>query len=261
MHSIDFAELDDHIHMLSWDESEPEPIVSYRIYEIGQVTLGPQMPTPFKLVHEAALVQTTTVEPLTFPHYSVRTLFVLIPDIEEVQTPYDDVSQTPDVQYILRGSRVLRQPPPTATRPLEGTSTPDKVRRKDDEILRQLQSTQACISIWSLLTSSNTHRDALIRSLSQIKVETTTTPEGLIHMVMASRATCIVFSYDDLPPEGSDHTRPLYISVGCLGHRVPSILLDNGSALNVCPLATAIALGYAPSDFGPSTQTVRAYEC
>ncbi|RVW79648.1 hypothetical protein CK203_065292 [Vitis vinifera] len=239
MHSIDFAELDDHIHMLSWDESEPEPIVSYRIYEIGQVTLGPQMPTPFKLVHEAALVQTTTVEPLTFPYYSVRTLFVLIPDIEE------GIATTASI----------------VARPLEGTSTPDKVRRKDDEILRQLQSTQACISIWSLLTSSNTHRDALIQALSQIKVETTTTPEGLIHMVMASRATCIVFSYDDLPPEGSDHTRPLYISVGCLGHRVPSILLDNGSALNVCPLATAIALGYAPSDFGPSTQTVRAYEC
>ncbi|RVW78449.1 Transposon Ty3-I Gag-Pol polyprotein [Vitis vinifera] len=40
-----------------------------------------------------------------------------------------------------------------------------------------------------------------------------------------------------------------------LSHKVPFVLLDNGSALNVCPLATAIALGYAPSDFGPSTQT------
>ena len=30
--------------------------------------------------------------------------------------------------------------------------------------------------------------------------------------------------------------------------------------LNVCPLSTAIALGYAPSDFGPSTQTIRAYD-
>ncbi|RVW86754.1 hypothetical protein CK203_042827 [Vitis vinifera] len=70
--------------------------------------------------------------------------------------------------------------------------------------------------------------DALTRALSQIRVDTTTTPEGLIHMMTA-------------------------------GRRVPSVLLDNGSALNVCPLATAIALGYAPSDFGPSTQTVRAF--
>ncbi|RVW14465.1 Retrovirus-related Pol polyprotein from transposon 17.6 [Vitis vinifera] len=30
----------------------------------------------------------------------------------------------------------------------------------------------------------------------------------------------------------SDHTRPLYISVSCSGRRVPSVLLDNGSALN-----------------------------
>ena len=91
-------------------------------------------------------------------------------------------------------------------------------------------------------------------------METTTTPEGLIHMMMADRVTCIVFSDDDLPLEGLDHTRPLYITVGCLGHRVPSILLDNGSALNVCPLATTMALGYAPSSFGLSTQMVRAYD-
>ena len=33
IHFLDFVELDDHIHMLSWDESDPEPIVSYEIYE------------------------------------------------------------------------------------------------------------------------------------------------------------------------------------------------------------------------------------
>ena len=110
------------------------------------------------------------------------------------------------------------------------------------------------------MPSSSTHRNALIRALSQIRVEATTTLEGLIHMMMADRATCIVFSYDDLPLEGSDHTRPLYISVGCSSCRVPSVLLDNGSALNVYPLAIAIVLGYTPSNFGPSTQTIRAYD-
>ena len=150
----------------------------------------------------------------------------------------------------------MRQPPPAAARPIEGTSAPEEVRAEDDEILRQLRSTQARISIWSLLASSSTHRDALIRALSQIRVKTTTSLEGLIYMMTAGRVTCIVFLDDDLPPEGSDHTRPLYIFVGCSGRRVPSVLLDNGSALNVCPLATAIALGYAPSDFSPSTQTV-----
>ena len=79
-------------------------------------------------------------------------------------------------------------------------------------------------------------------------------------MMKADRATCIVFSDDDLPLKGSNHVRPLYITVGCSSHRVPSVLLDNDSALNVCPLATTIALGFAPSNFGPSAQTVRAYD-
>ncbi|KAL6348323.1 hypothetical protein AAG906_005623 [Vitis piasezkii] len=34
-------------------------------------------------------------------------------------------------------------------------------------------------------------------------------------MMTTDRATCIVFSDDDLPLEGLDHTRPLYIIVGC----------------------------------------------
>ncbi|RVW16019.1 hypothetical protein CK203_079013 [Vitis vinifera] len=97
----------------------------------------------------------------------------------------------------------------------------------------------------------STHRDALIRALSQIRVETTTIPEGLIHMVTDGRATCIVFSDDDLPPDGPDHTRPLYISIDCSGRRVPYVFLDNGSTLNVCPLATGIALCYALSTLVP----------
>ena len=72
------------------------------------------------------------------PHYSVRTPFILIPDVEEVQVPRVDDSQTLDVQYILQGGRVMRQPPPIATRPVEGTSAPEEVRAENDEILRQL---------------------------------------------------------------------------------------------------------------------------
>ncbi|RVW91018.1 Transposon Ty3-I Gag-Pol polyprotein [Vitis vinifera] len=166
---------------------------------------GPSDPAPFRLVPEAASVQAATVEPLILPRYSIQTPFVLVPDVEEFQAPHSDDPQTPD----------------------------EEVRAEDDEILRQLQSTQARISIWSLLASSSTHRDALTRALSQIRVDTTTTPEGLIHMMTA---------------------RSLFLAVMRLS------VFYNGSALNVCPLATAIALGYAPSDFGPSTQTVRAYD-
>ena len=110
------------------------------------------------------------------------------------------------------------------------------------------------------MDTSSTYRDALIRALSQIRVETSTTLKRLIHMMTVNRATCIAFSTDDLPLEGFDHTRPLNISVVCSSHRVSSILLDNGSTLNVYLLATTVALNFAFSDFGPSTQTLRAYD-
>ena len=63
-------------------------------------------------------------------------------------------------------SRRIAQPPPLAVRPFEGATSHEEVRREDDEVLRQLQSTQARISIWSLLASSSTYRNALIRTLT-----------------------------------------------------------------------------------------------
>ena len=135
---------------------------------------------------------------------------------------------------------------PPIDKPFVGT------QMEDDEILCQLRTTQAHISIWSLLALFSTHRDALIRVLNRIRIDTATTLGGLIHFLTMDRATCIVFSDDDLPPEGSDHVHPLFIDVACSDHR-GSVLLDNGSALNVCPLVTTIALGFSPSNFGPST--------
>ena len=157
-----------------------------------------------------------------------------------------------DVQIVTRSGRVA-QPLPV-DRPFAGIDARDEIQREDDEILHQLRT------IWRLLASSSTHRDALIMALSQIGADTTTTPEELIHFLTADRATFITFSDNDLPPEGLSHVHPLFIDVACSGRRVPSVLLDNGSALNVCPLVTDIALGFSPSDFGPSIQIVKAYD-
>ena len=37
----------------------------------------------------------------------------------------------------------------------------------------------------------------MIRALSRIQVDTTTSPESLIHMLTTGRVSCIVFSEDD----------------------------------------------------------------
>nr|CAN71602.1 hypothetical protein VITISV_008050 [Vitis vinifera] len=232
----------------------PSPHAHYR----PPAPSRPMTPTYLHPVSQpvfAAHVTERPPAPYTRPRAPQTTTYVQRPPRQFSQLEDDD-SEGREIQIVTRSERIA-QPPPPAIRPFEGTTSHEEVRREDDEVLRQLQSTQARISIWSLLASSSIHRDALIRALSQIRVETTTTPERLIHMMTVGRATCIVFSDDDLSSDGLDHVRPLYITVGCSGRRVPSVLLENDSTLNVCPLATAIALGFAPSDFGPSTQTVQ----
>ena len=50
IHFMNFTKLDDHIHMLSWDDYEPEPIVVDESYEVDGVILDPQPSSPFRLV-------------------------------------------------------------------------------------------------------------------------------------------------------------------------------------------------------------------
>ena len=38
------------------------------------------------------------------------------------------------------------------------------------------------------------------------------------------------------------------------------VLLNNSSALNVCPLVTAIALRFSSTDFRPSSKTIISYD-
>ncbi|XP_034674419.1 uncharacterized protein LOC117905643 [Vitis riparia] len=247
VHLIEFA--GDEIFMMGWDGEAPQPISLYEESDFVGYIPRQQIPRPFILTPDE-IYGPPLVSPVYLQHVPPMTPFILF--LEEYKLPHRDV------QIVTRSGRVA-QPPPV-DRPFAGIAAREEVQREDDEILRQLRTTQARISIWSLLASSSTHRDALVRALGQIRVDTATTPEGLIHMLTADRATCIVFSDDDLPPEGSNHVRPLFIDVVCSGRRVPSVLLDNGSALNICPLVTAIALGFSPADFGASTQTVRAYD-
>ena len=128
---------------------------------------------------------------MTLPYYSVQTPFIL--------NPHRGTVDTPEIRYVIRGGRVVRQKPPIPSRPIDPYTTRDETVREDDEIIKQLQITHARFSIWSLLASSTTHRETLIRALSRIRVDTSTSPEGLIHMLTVGRASCIVFFEDDLP--------------------------------------------------------------
>ena len=56
IHFMDFIEPDDCIHMLSWDDSEPEPIVVDESYEVDGVISNTQTSTPFRLVPDTPSV-------------------------------------------------------------------------------------------------------------------------------------------------------------------------------------------------------------
>ena len=75
---------------------------------------------------------------------------------------------------------MVRQQLLVPSRPIDPDTARDETVREDDEILKLLQSTHACIS--SLLAFSTIHRETLIRALSQIRVDTTTLLEGMLHM-------------------------------------------------------------------------------
>ena len=70
----------------------------------------------------------------------------------------------------------------------------------------------------------------------------------------------IVFSDDDLPLEGRDHHRALFIKAEVKGKITCCVMVDNGSAINVCPLKILPKLGLTGSDLKPSEVVIKAYD-
>ncbi|XP_071923143.1 uncharacterized protein [Coffea arabica] len=60
--------------------------------------------------------------------------------------------------------------------------------------------------------------------------------------------------------EGIEHNRALYISVRCNGKLLPRVLVDNGSALNICPWNTPTKFGFLDIKLGPSATVVRGFD-
>ncbi|XP_077232518.1 uncharacterized protein LOC143869845 [Tasmannia lanceolata] len=109
--------------------------------------------------------------------------------------------------------------------------------------------------------SSSKHRKVVLKELNAAQVSTEITPDELVSLVaMAKASKEVSFTYDYLPLEGRYHTRSLKIIVICNKKRVPEVLVDNDSALNICPLSTAETLGFGPGDFIPSEQGILAYD-
>ena len=96
---------------------------------------------------------------------------------------------------------------------------------------------QSNVSIWGLLVASHKHRQAILNALNKPNASLDTSPEQLVGMIAPTQSqNFISFTGKDLPLGDFDHNRPLHITLECLGKWVHVVLVDNGSALNVCPL-------------------------
>ena len=75
-----------------------------------------------------------------------------------------------------------------------------------------------------------------------------------------NRELVISYSDKDLTKKGKHHNDPLHITVDAMGKRILIILVNDGSALNVCPLETTSCLGLSIEDFVPTDRHVKAYD-
>ncbi|XP_077211881.1 uncharacterized protein LOC143847087 [Tasmannia lanceolata] len=162
---------------------------------------------------------------------------------EEMQTPYilkiedDDLlllnDQCDELRHVTHGGRVFK---PTELR----VDNPAEVPRAVD---------------------TPKHRQVVLCDLNASQVSVEITPDELVGLVAMTKVSKVLsFSDEDLPSEGKDHTRPLKITILCNRKKVSEVLVDNGSALNVCPLNTTTTLGFGPEDFIPSEQGILAYD-
>ena len=84
--------------------------------------------------------------------------------------------------------------------------------------------------------NSRAHREALVRALDQKKISMIFTSAQMVNSLIQSPNGAIMFTDDDLPLEGRDHSRALFIMAKVKGKLTCCVLVDNGSAINVCPL-------------------------
>ncbi|XP_027156469.1 uncharacterized protein LOC113757311 [Coffea eugenioides] len=113
----------------------------------------------------------------------------------------------------------------------------------------------------NLLLTSELHGEALLKILNEDQVPKDIPVDKFYNIVgNVLAANHITFFDDDLTAEGIGHNRALYISVRCNGKLLPRVLVDNGSALNICPWNTLTKLGFLDIKLRPSATVVRGFD-
>ena len=131
------------------------------------------------------------------------------------------------------------------------------IRNLEYSVIQQLNKLPAQISVLALLLSSEVHHKALLKVLKETSA-TESTFKAMVSTVLATNQ--ISFTNDELPPEGRAHTLPMQIIVKCEDMIVTRVLIDNGSALNVCSMSSLEHLNVNTSLIRPTTMIISAFD-
>ncbi|XP_040931901.1 uncharacterized protein [Gossypium hirsutum] len=130
-------------------------------------------------------------------------------------------------------------------------------KEKEAKLHRQPTS----ISILALLLSSEVHWNALMKVLNETYVTHDISVNKLDRLVNnISADNFIYFNDDEIPPGGRGSTKALHITTRCKWYTLPSMLVDNGSALNVLPLSTLNRLPIDGSHMKTCQNVVKAFD-
>ncbi|XP_031374016.1 uncharacterized protein LOC116188667 [Punica granatum] len=134
------------------------------------------------------------------------------------------------------------------------------IKASEYKVVEQMGKSPAHISLLALLLGSEPHREALLRVLTAAQIPKETAPERIEETISSIFSNNISFLDDELPSEGWAHSRALHIVCKCNNFIIGRVMIDNGSALNVCPVSTLKQMNVDFNRIRPSNTAVRAFD-
>ncbi|XP_016676242.1 uncharacterized protein [Gossypium hirsutum] len=135
------------------------------------------------------------------------------------------------------------------------------LKHSEYSVVEQLRKQPARISVLALLLCSEAHQKALMKVLNETYVTNNISVNKLDRFVSnISADNFIYFNDDEIPPGGMGLAKALHITTRCKGYTVPSVLIDNGSALNVMSLSTLNRLPIDSSHMKACHNVVQAFD-
>ncbi|KAA0056622.1 uncharacterized protein E6C27_scaffold288G001420 [Cucumis melo var. makuwa] len=105
------------------------------------------------------------------------------------------------------------------------------------------------------------HRKVLLDILNKAHVGHDISVEKFSRIIgNITSSNSIVFTDDEIPPEGLGHTKALHIQAKCKDYVIARVLMNNGSALNIMPKSTLLKLPVDMSHIKSSTMVQKTFD-